>query len=416
MRKESQFAFFSYILLSLLLQGCASFSPPRNANTDFLARVKTQQSDTVKVSAVVLSDQESKQAFGSRMAKKSIQPVWLEIDNKSDEELLLIHLAIDPDYFSPSEPAWRSRGFLERRSRQKMEYFTDQRIPLLIQPRKKVDGFVFTNRDPRVKAFTVQLIGDRKSHPFDFVQLVPGLKSDFDKILKPDAYLDQELPSLELDELRSYLELLPAYALGGDNKSPGDPLNIVIVGEGSQALAMFVRRGWDLTETMHLGSAWRTVASSLFKSAYRTSPVSPLYLFGRPQDVALQKTRSTIGERNHLRLWKAPVTYLGNPVWVGQISRDIGVKFTKKTIVTHKIDPEVDEARSYLMQDLISSPAINKAGFVKGVEESRREAPKHNYTRDPYFTDGLRVVLFLNEEPTAIDEVVWHDWEWPVAD
>ena len=37
--------------------------------------------------------------------------------------------------------------------------------------------------------------------------------------------------------------------------------------------------------------------------------------------------------------------YHGKPVWVGQISRDIGVRFTwtSPILVTHKIDPDVDE-------------------------------------------------------------------------
>ena len=63
---------------------------------------------------------------------------------------------------------------------------------------------------------------------------------------------------------------------------------------------------------------------------YRTSPVSPLYLFDRQQDLALQKIRGTVDERNHLRLWLAPVRVNGKSVWVGQISRDIGVKLAAK--------------------------------------------------------------------------------------
>jgi hypothetical protein len=401
-----------YAVVLLLLQGCASFSPPpRTANPVFLARATSQQSAEVTVSAVALTDQESDRAFGTRMAKKDVQPIWLEIDNKSNEEFSLMLIAIDPNYFSASEAAWRTRGPLEGRSWQKMEFFSDQHIPLIIQPQRKVAGYVFTNRDPGVKAFTVQLIGDRTSHHFDFAQLVPGLKTDFEQTLPSEVYAGQKLAKLDLEGLRAYLEDLPCCALGGDQKTPGDPLNIVVVGEGSHGLATFARRGWDLTETIDLGSAWRMAASSLFKSSYRTSPVSPLYLFDRPHDIALQKTRGNVDERNHLRLWKAPVTFRGTPVWVGQISRDIGVKFSSKTVVTHKIDPDVDEARAYLTQDLISSSSTGRVGYVKGVGPSTRESPRFNYTKDPYTTDGLRVVIFLSEEPTPIDEIEWLDWE-----
>jgi hypothetical protein len=156
--------------------------------------------------------------------------------------------------------------------------------------------------------------------------------------------------------------------------------------------------------------------SSVFGSHYRTSPVSPLYLFDRPQDGALQKARQTVDERNHLRLWRAPVNFEGTPVWVGQISRDIGVKLSSKTIVTHKIDPVVDEARFYVVLDLLTSRYLGRFGYTKGVGHASFEAPRYNYTDDAYFTDGLRLVLFLSKNPVAYEEIQWLDWEDPLVE
>ena len=50
-------------------------------------------------------------------------------------------------------------------------------------------------------------------------------------------------------------------------------------------------------------------------------------------------------QRNHMRIWLAPVRYQGHPVWVAQLSRDIGVKPTWHSpfLMTHVIDPEIDE-------------------------------------------------------------------------
>jgi hypothetical protein len=220
---------------------------------------------------------------------------------------------------------------------------------------------------------------------------------------------------LSLAELPVYLEGLPCCVAGGDRTTPGDPLNLVIVGDPRRTLSTLVSRGWDLTETIHSHATWRTIQSSLFRSTYRTSPVSPLYLFGRPQDVALQKARGTVDERNHLRLWLAPVTVEGMNVWIGQISRDIGVKLTSKTFVTHKIDPVVDEARLYVTLDLAASQSLRSVGYVKGVGPSSRDAPRYNYTDDPYYTDGLRVVLFLAEGPYGLDELEHLPWERPVS-
>ena len=112
-----------------------------------------------------------------------------------------------------------------------------------------------------------------------------------------------------------------------------------------------------------------------------------------------------------MRLWRAPVSYRGLPVWVGQISRDIGVKFSSKTFVTHRIDSVVDEARTYLVLDMLESHHLAQFGLVSGVGVSTTEAPRYNYTEDPYFTDGLRAVLILSDTEVAFDDLVYLEWE-----
>ena len=100
------------------------------------------------------------------------------------------------------------------------------------------------------------------------------------------------------------------------------------------------------------------------------------------------------------------------PVYIGQISRDIGVKLTTKspTLTTHEVDPDIDEARDYLIQDLLESQKVAKLGFVEGVGKAEMENPRYNLTDSPYWTDGLRVVFVFSEEPTGLDEVDFFDW------
>jgi hypothetical protein len=133
-------------------------------------------------------------------------------------------------------------------------------------------------------------------------------------------------------------------------------------------------------------------------------------VLGRPQDAAFQKARESINERNHLRLWLTPVRYQGQNVWLGQISRDIGVRWTKKTITTHKIDPNVDETREYLMEDLAYAQGVAKFAYAAGVGEHSIDNPGANYTGDPWFTDGYRVVLFVTDTPVDIHDVVYERW------
>ena len=122
-------------------------------------------------------------------------------------------------------------------------------------------------------------------------------------------------------------------------------------------------------------------------------------------DVALQRARSSIHERNHLRIWLTPLRFEGKPVWIGQISRDIGVRFTWRTITTHKIDPNVDETREFLLEDMAYSQSLAKFGYVGGVGPAPYDQPRGNLTGDPYFTDGRRVVMWISGEQTAISNI-----------
>ncbi|MCK5553914.1 MAG: LssY C-terminal domain-containing protein, partial [Deltaproteobacteria bacterium] len=137
---------------------------------------------------------------------------------------------------------------------------------------------------------------------------------------------------------------------------------------------------------------------------------SPFYLFRRPQDAAFRKTRKTTDERNHLRLWLSPMLYKGTRVWIGQVSRDIRVRYL---LNMYSIEPNVDEARTYILQNLWYSRGLMKYGYVKGVGRAPMSEPRENLNGDPYFTDGYRLVLWVSSEPISFDEVEFLAWEIP---
>jgi hypothetical protein len=273
---------------------------------------------------------------------------------------------------------------------------------------------VLTNLDEGLKAVDVDLIarGDAKSFTFAVVDptfKATRLRVDFDKLYSNDEIIHVN----DEDELRTLLEQLPCCVTNADGTENGDPLNLVLIGERDDIIAAFTRRQWHPTEIIHAGSLWRTFRSFVAGSRYRYSPISALYLYGRPQDVAGQKARASIHERNHARFWLSPIRFQGKEVLVGQISRDIGVKFTLKspTISTHAIDPDIDEARRYLVEDLVYSQAMPRVGFVKGVGASSKDEPATNLIGDPYYTDGLRAVLFFEPRPYSLSEIEVLDWE-----
>jgi hypothetical protein len=204
-----------------------------------------------------------------------------------------------------------------------------------------------------------------------------------------------------VDTLVSRLEALPSATMNAAQSRPGDPVNLVLIGDFETLLSGFAAR-WDESETITLATCWKTVRAFLWGSNYRYSPVSPLHLFGRDQDIALQRTRHSINERLHLRLWITPLAFEGKPVWVGQVSRDIGVRFTTKAwnLTTHRIDPNVDESRDYVIEDLMLAGRVEAAGYVGGVVACPHDAPHRNLTGDPYYTDGKRAVILLAAKRT----------------
>jgi LssY C-terminus len=256
------------------------------------------------------------------------------------------------------------------------------------------------------------LLGNEQTKVFEFILFTPDLAADHRRIDLDSLYGPDEMREVDEAELRAALEQLPCCPTNADGSLPADPLNFVLIGDSNAILAALVRAGWDETEILSAGSAAATAESFLFGSRYRYSPVSPLYLFDRPQDAAFQKARDNINRRNHLRLWLAPLRHDGQDVWIGQISRDIGVRFTTSTwnLTTHAIDPDVDAERWYLAQDLASVNALSKYGLVGGVGVSTMTEPRVNAGGDPYFTDGLRAVLFIPSEPAPITDVEWLEW------
>ena len=400
-------------ILLTFISGCATFQPaPIDKISSVMERVQTKTQDGVVVSVSVLSADESEQVFGAPLAKRGIQPVWLRINNMNDNKYLLLLNKIDKDYFSPHEASWKNHYFASGKANREMDqYFLDQQMPLLIDSQQTVSGFVYTNIDKGIKYVSVDLVREGHYNSFWFVLEVPGLKADYKQVDFKSLYSADEIIELENEKaLQSWLEELPCCVLGGDKKTLGDPLNLVVIANTGMAVAGFFRQDWNVTETTHWSAIWKTIESSVFGSRYLSSPVSPLYLFGRPQDFSLQKARSTVDERNHLRLWLAPVQYKGMNVLVGQISRDIGVRLSSKTFVTHKIDPAVDEARDYLGLDMFVSERVSAWGFIQGVGQAPFIEPRYNYTKDPYYTDGRRLVIIMADEWTNIQDIKKINW------
>lgn len=404
------------LLLALLLTACST--APRAVaplpEGDFRARIQTQQQDGVRLSAGVPSSRESKDIFNKPLYKMGIQPVWLEIENHRDTPITMLPVGLDPEYFTPLEVANLDSGDSPPEGLSLVDrFFMDKSLSMAVAPGKKISGFIFTRLDEGTKSFNVDVAGAEGFVTFTFFIPVPGLDIDHYSVDWEHLYPPEQITAMNDEQLVEALEALPCCTSNKSGSAQGDPLNLVVIGTPIDVYVAFLRAGWDETEVVTRASAWKTIRSFLGGAEYRYSPVSSLYALGRAQDVALQKARQSIHERNHLRLWMLPLRYQGLPVWIGQISRDIGVRFTLKTITTHKIDPDVDETREYILEDLAYAQALRKGGYVGGVGAVSPDAPAGNLTGDLWYSDGYRLVLWVTSRPTAISEVRRLEWRTP---
>lgn len=402
------------LVLFPTILGCASFKPRPRTNAAFLERAETQRKGNVRVTIAIPSAKESRDIFGVPLARSGIQAVWLRVENNETVPYIFLPLWLDHDYYSPAEAAYKNRRAFSPSANRLMEaFFGVMAMPDLVVPGETISGFVFVNPDEGIKEVRVALLGPQRIKRLDFFVPVAGIKTDYEKVDFDALYPAEKIVSLNEEGLRTALECFPSCTMNKRGTRNGDPLNIVLIGREETIFASFIRSGWDETERTYLGSAWKTLDAFLHGKKYRYSPISPLYVFGRPQDIALQKARETIHERNHLRLWLTPLRFGEKSVWVGQISRDIGIRFTLKAWpgTTHKIDPDVDETRGYLIQDLLKAEGLEELGFVGGVGAASMDKPRGNLTGDPYFTDGLRAVMVISDTPTPYSDVRFFNWE-----
>ena len=398
---------FAWVALAALA-ACSPFAPEGREGAPFRLRVEVQEDDAFRVATAALSREEARRFVGVDTWESGIQPVWIEIENRSGQEAWYLPIGTDPAYFAPYEVAYGFHRALDgKRNRRLDAHLLDTAMPVELPPGRKVSGFVYTHAGEGARYVRVQVLDGGRLREYRFVDEVPGGKWDFQRVDFAKLYPASQVRDLDLPAFLAELEKLPCCAADGEGRPVADPLNLVVVGGARDVAFPLVQRGWNLTEPFDVASAWRSVKAFLLGSRYETSPVSPLHLFGRPQDAALQKPRNDIDRRNHLRLWLAPFTLEGKPVWVGQVSRDIGVRLTTRSwyLTTHTIDPDVDEDRDYLLQDAVMSGHAERFGFVPGVGAATRQAPRHNMTGDPYFTDGKRLVLFMGPSPRPVDEV-----------
>ena len=235
------------IIISLALNACATFKKPAAINeAPIRDRAQSKEADGIRASAAVLGDEEAQRIFGIDLARKKIQAVWVEIENKTDRKLGLLPVSIDPEYFAPLEVSFAyHKAFSSGANAELDEYILSLNFPIRrrILPGSRASGYIFTNWTAGMKVIDIDLVGNEFNQNFTF--FAPNPDSDkgvelIDQIEK--MFTNTDIVNVESEEaLRQALEQLPCCVSGEGNGRINEPLNVVIIGALDDWTTAFVR-------------------------------------------------------------------------------------------------------------------------------------------------------------------------------
>ena len=168
------------ILLCMLAVAAAflssfSFNPDSSGDASFIARAQQKSAPGINVKMSALGARESRQSFGEDLAKYNIQPVWLSVQNETDDQFVFLPISMDPDYYSPYEVSYRFHGaFAFAANRARDEFFLKHQIASILPPHSTTTGFMYGVLDAGIKYAHIVLAGHNRIETFDFALLVPG--------------------------------------------------------------------------------------------------------------------------------------------------------------------------------------------------------------------------------------------------
>jgi len=414
--------FLLYIVLISCGGGFKDYPATPIEQVDFLSHAETKTENGITVTTSVLTSEETDKIFGVNLFSKGIQPVWIDITNNTDIEYVFLPISIDPDYFAPNEVAYLFQGLFGGGEvhPQLSERFNKYGYELdVINPGESQNGFVYTNFDPGIKYVNITLFSEEIIETFVFYLVLGDARDEFNEVDFNIIYTDDEYKNYyNENDFKIAIQDLHCNVQNKDNNEDVYPINFVFVGSDEDIFSALIRRGWDVTEPF--SDVWKKMDSKKYFSTplFRTTPMENFYYFDRAQDVNLQKSRKktvgTVRQRNEMRIWLAPIRFLDKRVWVGSITRDVGTDVDKvKDFLTKKIDPDLDETRSFLVEDMALSQSVNKIGYLNNCEPTNKDNPNINYKNQPWWSDGLVLVLLFDELPNTIGDITFYDWEFP---
>ncbi len=188
---------------------------------------------------------------------------------------------------------------------------------------------------------------------------------------------------------------------------PGDAINVALTGSEKQLNGIMLAAKWYPANPLGLESDLKIGVDTVLKRSYDEAPVSKLFLFGRPEDLAFEQP---VGDdprhRHHVRFWRTKTTDQNRPVWVGSATYDerVGLSYTTGQI-THHTAPDIDAERAHVFATLQQTGDLAVMYKIAGFHN---QLEGRNGGGDRWYTDGALWVgvikkSFKDTESTATD-------------
>jgi len=378
-------------MLVLLLSACATRSYHYQNTQSFPVRERavTQTQGDITVSASVPGKNEAQAIFGIPVYKRGIQPVWLEVRNNSANRVRFAPTGLDDNYFSPLEVAYMHRKGFSKQAREEMDQrFYYSAMPRQIPAGETRAGYVFTHASPGTKSFNIDIYSADEDQTFAFFIKVPGFAPDHESIDFASLYDASELRDYEMSDLRAGLENLPWFSTDQSGENEGLPVNIVIIAPSLDVLKALLRAGWHESPKMK---------DKQLADAH--------YLYGRVPDAVFRFAQQGGRDRSELNLWLTPVRISNEDVWLAQFIHFIGNRTQlEQAIFGARVDPDIDDGRDYLMQNIWYSQSLERVGWVEGNGAVSVETARFDFEGLEYFTDGYRAIIWLSGKPVSMLE------------
>ncbi len=173
-----------------------------------------------------------------------------------------------------------------------------------------------------------------------------------------------------------------------------EPITMVVAATEAQLVEAFTKAGWVNAEPVTPESTARLRTAQLWKEAYPSAPVAPLYYWGREQDAAWQRPGATVASRVRVRVWRSEEKDAdGRWFWALNVAQDEGfITVPELGLPLHHMLPNVDDAADILVADLAEAGVIDRQYLLHGI------GPNLGFRTtagEPYQTAGwVRVLEF----------------------